>query len=78
VLLSPDAKLRISARNRLTGVVAAVIPGAVNCEVKLQLAGTRVLTAIVTTDALNELQLVKGAPCTAFVKASHVLLAVDD
>ncbi len=77
VLLSPDPDVRISARNRLTGIVSAVIPGAVNCEVKIQLAGARVLTAIVTTDAINELRLVKGAACTALIKASHVLIAVD-
>jgi molybdate transport system regulatory protein len=77
VLLSPDPQVRISARNRLTGIVCAVIPGAVNCEVKIQLAGARVLTAIVTTDALNELQLLTGGSCTALIKASHVLIAVD-
>jgi molybdate transport system regulatory protein len=77
VLLSPDPDVRISARNRLTGIVDAVIPGAVNCEVKIQLAGTRVLTAIVTTDAINEMRLVKGGGCTALIKASHVLIGVD-
>jgi molybdate transport system regulatory protein len=77
VMLTSDPNVRTSARNRLTGVVSAVIPGSVNCEVKLQLAGTRVLTAIVTADALKEMALVKGGPCTALVKASHVLVAVD-
>ncbi|MGA2778986.1 MAG: TOBE domain-containing protein [Steroidobacteraceae bacterium] len=77
VLLSPDATVRTSARNRLTGIVSAVIPGAVNCEVKIQLAGARVLTAIVTTDAMNEMRLVKGGSCTALIKASHVLIGVD-
>jgi hypothetical protein len=28
-------------------------------------------------DALKEMALVKGGPCTALVKASHVLVAVD-
>jgi len=77
VLLSPDRNLRISARNQLTGVVSAVIPGSVNCEVKVQLAGKRVLTAIVTLEALKEMALVKGSPCTALIKSSHVLIAVD-
>ncbi|MEZ5579955.1 MAG: TOBE domain-containing protein [Candidatus Competibacteraceae bacterium] len=35
VLLSPDEKLRISARNRLYGTVREVVPGAVNSEVQL-------------------------------------------
>ncbi|MGO9593485.1 MAG: TOBE domain-containing protein, partial [Steroidobacteraceae bacterium] len=78
ILLSPDPDIRISARNRLRGSVTAVIPGAVNCEIKLQLPGARGLTAIVTSDAVEELGLVKGAAFTALIKASHILVAVND
>lgn len=77
VILTPARDIRVSARNRLSGVISDVIPGSVNSEVRLQLAGTRILTAIVTVDASKELGLIKGAECTALVKASHVLLAVD-
>jgi molybdate transport system regulatory protein len=78
VLLSPDLNVRISARNRLAGVVSAVIPGAVNCEIKIQLPGARMLTAIITNEGWQELQLHEGSPCLALVKASQVLLAVND
>lgn len=77
VMLTPDKNVRTSARNHLSGVVAEVIPGSVNSEVKLQLPGKRTLTSIVTVDAIKELALVKGSPCTALIKASHVLIAVD-
>jgi molybdate transport system regulatory protein len=78
VLLSPDRDIRISARNRLAGVVSAVIAGSVNCEVKIQLPGARTLTAIVTHEGWKELELVEGSACVALIKASHVLLAVND
>jgi molybdate transport system regulatory protein len=78
VLLTPDADTRVSARNKLRGTIAQIIPGAVNAEVKLQLAGARMLTAVITLDALEELNLVVGTPCTALIKASHVLIAVND
>jgi molybdate transport system regulatory protein len=78
ILLSPDPNIRISARNRLRGTVTEVNPGAVNSEIKMQLAGNRVLTAIITREALKELGLVPGAACTALVKASHILIAVND
>lgn len=78
VLLTPDADTRVSARNKLRGTVCAIVPGAVNAEVKVKLSGTRVLTAVITLDALEELNLVIGTPCTALVKASHVLIAVND
>jgi molybdate transport system regulatory protein len=78
VVLSPDANIRVSARNQLRGTLSAIIPGAVNSEVKIQLPGTRILTAIVTTDAVQELGLVVGAECSALIKSSHVLIAVND
>jgi molybdate transport system regulatory protein len=78
VLLSPELDIRISARNRLAGLVSKVIPGSVNCEIKVQLAGGRTLTAIVTNEGWKELQLAEGSPCVALIKASHVLLAVTD
>jgi molybdate transport system regulatory protein len=78
VLLSPDAKLRISARNQLRGTVAKVIPGKVNTEVKLALSGGRTLAAVVTNEAIAELAIKEGSACTALIKASHVLIAVND
>ena len=78
VLLSPDADIRISARNKLTGVVAVITSGSVNSEVRLALAGGRTLVAIVTTESVRALNLRKGQSCTALVKASNVLIAVND
>ncbi len=78
VLLSPDVAVRTSARNRLCGTVTEIVPGSVNCEVVLQLPGNRRLVAIVTSEAQKELQLAAGAACCALIKASHVILAVND
>lgn len=77
VMLAPERNVRTSARNQLAGVVAEIIPGSVNCEVKIQLAGRRIVTAIVTAEAIKEMALAKGSPCVALVKASHVLIGVD-
>lgn len=78
VLLSTDPNPRISARNRLAGKVTSIKPGAVNSEVKLQLAGGRTLVAIITDDGVKELALKVGSACCAIIKASHVLIAVND
>ncbi len=78
MLLSPDENLRISARNRLYGIVRETIPGAVNSEVKLELPGGRILTAIITKESLNELGFAPGQRACALIKASHVILAVND
>jgi molybdate transport system regulatory protein len=78
ILLSPDENIRISARNRLPGTITAVIPGAVNAEVKLKLASGDVLNAIVTMATAQEFGLATGQRCTALIKSSHVILAVED
>lgn len=78
IVLSPDANIRVSARNQLRGTVTEVFAGSVNAEVKIRLPGARLLTAIVTNEALKELALVQGAPCSALIKSSHVLIAVND
>ena len=78
IILSPDADVRISARNRLTGKIVKAIPGAVNSEIKIELAGGRILTAIVTNESVQEFNFATGSTCTALIKASHVILAVSD
>ena len=78
VILAPDETLRVSARNRLCGMVREVIPGAVNTEVKLDLPGGRALSAIITQDAQSELGFAPGQRACALIKASHVILAVND
>jgi molybdate transport system regulatory protein len=76
IMLSPDEAVRTSAHNRLTGVVSAVIAGQVSTEAKIQLAGGRVLTAVVTSEALRELDLAEGSSCCALFNASQVVIAV--
>ena len=78
VLLTPDPAPRTSARNCLCGAVAAIQPGAVNTEVRVALPGGRTLTAVITRASVRALQLVVGARCCALIKASHVLIAVND
>lgn len=75
VLLSPDPEIRISARNQLRGKLVAIIPGPINSEVKLHLPGDRTLTAMITNESIAELGLAPGQPCTALIKASHVIIA---
>ncbi|WP_322104641.1 TOBE domain-containing protein [Paraburkholderia sp. J41] len=78
VVLVADAAdaARLSARNRLSGVVEVVRRGAVNAEVSLALAGGAVLAAIVTEASVAALGLEEGKAATAVFKASSVLLGV--
>lgn len=77
VMLSPDPAVRISARNRLTGTLIKLAPGAVNSELKLELPGGKIITAIITRESVDEFGFAVGSSCTALIKASHVILAVE-
>lgn len=78
VILAAGAEApRTSARNALSGVVAAVDEGAVNSEVVIDLAEGKTLVATVTRCSARDLDLRPGAPVTALIKASQVILAVE-
>ena len=71
-----EASLKVSARNQLHGTVETVAAGAVNSEVTLALDGGGTLTAVVTNDSVDALQLGAGRRAIALFKASSVILAV--
>lgn len=76
LLMSEGAGLRLSARNCLAGQVKALTQGAVNSEVALALPGGLAVYAVITNDAVKELNLTVGSPATAVIKASSVILGV--
>jgi molybdopterin-binding protein len=63
----------LSARNRFPGIVRSVEVDGVMALVEIE-AGPFLLTAAVTRDAVDELQLVVGSPATAAVKATSVMV----
>lgn len=69
--------MKISARNQLKGTVIEVIKGATTSHVRIDI-GTAIVTASITNEAVDELKLVKGKPAIAVIKASDVMVAVDD
>ena len=69
--------MKISARNRLKGKIVEVILGATTAHVRIDVGGS-VVTAAITNEAVNELGLAAGQEAYAVVKASDVMVAVDD
>ncbi|AYX40582.1 LysR family transcriptional regulator [Burkholderia pseudomallei] len=70
--------MKTSARNQLFGKVLAVKHGAVNDEVVLALPGEHTITAVVTHESVQELGLAPGVDACALVKASWIVLAVEN
>ena len=69
--------MRLSARNQLNGTVRSVELGAVMAEVVVDVDGQQIVSAI-TRSSAERLGLAEGQPVTVFIKATEVLLGVDD
>ena len=77
ILLMLDANARTSARNRYCGKVSNIHEGPVNTEVSITLPGGRhIVTAVITHESLEKLELKVGSTACAVFKASSVFLAV--
>ncbi|KVV44915.1 molybdenum-dependent transcriptional regulator [Burkholderia territorii] len=70
--------MKTSARNQLFGKVGSIVRGTVNDEVTLVLPGGQMIVAVLTHESVEALGLQAGADACALVKASWVVLAVDD
>lgn len=69
--------MKISARNRLKGKIVEVKKGATTAHVRIDVNGT-IVTASITNEAVDELGLKAGGSAYAVIKASDVMVAIDD
>jgi molybdate transport system regulatory protein len=79
VILGKDLHdARISARNVLCGTVSKLAKGPVNEDVTVRLPGGNTLTSVITAESARSLKLSKGDHVCAVIKASSVILGVDE
>ena len=76
ILVADDEGVRFSTRNRLTGTVSKVQPGAVNTEVVIDFAKGGAIASIITNQSAISLDLKTGDTASALFKASNVIIAV--
>jgi molybdopterin-binding protein len=69
--------MKISARNQLAGTVTGINRGEAIANVALDISGQR-LVASITVEAVRDLGLEEGSRVTAVIKASDVMIAVED
>ena len=69
--------MKISARNRLNGTIIEVQKDQTTAHVRIDVGGT-IVTAAITNEAVDELDLKAGRTAYAVVKASDVMIAVDE
>jgi len=74
VIIAKENPGKISTRNILEAKVTEIIEGIVNCEIKLSI-GENTLAAIITEDALKDLDISLGDTVYALIKANSIILA---
>lgn len=74
-VMMANSKLKLSARNQLSGKIASIQEGAVNAIVKLDVDGGIGITSTISMEAVKELGLVEGGEATAIIKATSVMIS---
>lgn len=70
--------MKLSARNQLKGTVVGIDQGAVNAIVKIDIGGGNVISATISMASVNELGLEVGKEAYAVIKATSVMVGIDD
>ena len=70
--------MKLSARNQLKGEVVSIKEGAVNAIVGIKIKGGEVITATISMDSVKNLGLEVGKEAYAVIKATSVMVGIDD
>lgn len=70
--------VKTSARNQLYGTVSSIVRGTINDEVSLALPGGHTIVSVLTHESTETLGLAQGSAAFALIKASWVVLLVED
>lgn len=70
--------MKLSARNQLKGKIVTIKEGAVNAIVVLDIGGGNQISATISMDAVKELNLTVGSEAYAVIKATSVMVGVDE
>ena len=69
--------MKLSARNRIPAKVVSVSQGEAIANVEMDANGLRIVASI-TVEAVRDLGIVEGGDVLAIVKASDVMVAIED
>ena len=70
--------MRLSARNQLNATIDSVQLGEVMATVKVTLPDGQQLTAAITRDSAQELELASGDQVKVIIKSTEVMIGKDD
>ena len=74
VMLTKNADIVVSARNKFCGDITRLALGKVNADITIDIGNEKTLNAVVTNHSAYQLGLEESRPICAFFKASSVIL----
>ncbi|KAF5083322.1 TOBE domain-containing protein [Methanobacterium aggregans] len=69
--------MKMSARNGLNGMVVSVEKGEITASVKIKIDSPEVITAIISKEAVEDLEIKEGDELTAVIKSTEVMVIKD-
>ena len=71
-------KVRLSVRNQFAGKITSIELGAVNSIVRVAIEGGNTITAVISIASVKELGLKEGQDVYVVIKATSVMVGVED
>jgi molybdate transport system regulatory protein len=71
------ATLKISARNRLKGTIKSVDKGDIIAKIKLEIKTPAIITALISREAVDDLNIKPGDNAEAVIKATEIMIAKE-
>ena len=70
--------MKLSARNQFKGTIVSIEEGAVNDIVRIDIGGGNIVTSTISMGSIRELGLKAGGTAYAVIKATSVMVGVDE
>lgn len=70
--------MKVSARNQLKGKIISINEGAINSIISLDIGGGNIITSTISKSAAADLHLEVGLDAYAIIKATSVMIGLDD
>ena len=70
--------MKLSARNQFKGTIVSIEEGAVNGIVRIDIGGGNIVTSTISMGSIRELGLKVGGTAYAVIKATYVMVGVDE
>ena len=70
--------MKLSARNQFKGTILSIEEGAVNGIVRIDIGGGNIVTSTISMGSIRELGLKVGGTAYGVIKATSVMVGVDE